>query len=231
MNCDFCGGPRANIQKTVWLDEACVKFSAELQVMSPNKTWDDLNGGDIYFTKEDPAGTFAAAPWPVSCSHQLDIVPLPKSDQFLYLSGSMSAKKLLAPDHPDPEAAVYLAGEWIVGSVMSNSVLPSADNLGTVQNPAVLYIEWPDFTVVDVKTLAFAVQWIVDMLKHGKRVEIGCTAGHGRTGTVAAAVLVHMGLKPDEAVAYLKANYCTHVCEAASQCQLVEEYAQYIKTG
>lgn len=231
MNCDFCGGPDAEVTRTVLLDADCVKFFGELTTLPPVAgTWNDWEGE--YFTKEGVGvGPFAAAPAPKLCSHQLDIVSIPDTDKFLYLSGTMHRNKVLGPTHPYPEAAVYLDGGWISGVVLSNGVLPTASDIGTVKNPAVLYVEWPDFGVVNVDTLAFVVRWIVNMLDQGKRVEIGCSAGHGRTGTVAAAVLMNLGMDPAAAIAYLQSNYCTRIIELESQRKLVETYATYLATG
>src|SRR4051794_21577588 len=46
------------------------------------------------------------------------------------------------------------------------------------------HIDWPDFAVpADVAALRSSLQVLLDQARLGRRVEIGCVGGHGRTGT------------------------------------------------
>ena len=56
-----------------------------------------------------------------------------------------------------------------------------------------------------------------DRARSGQRVEVGCLGGHGRTGTALAVLAVLGGHPPDEAVAWVRANYCPEAVETAEQ--------------
>jgi len=82
-------------------------------------------------------------------------------------------------------------------------------------------------------------QTVVNLLKAGFRVGWGCHMGHGRTGWLAAKVLIMLtGMKGDEALRYIRANYCIHAVEtrkqlvdigAESEIDQDEEYYNYLK--
>ncbi len=55
----------------------------------------------------------------------------------------------------------------------------------------------------------------------GERVEVGCLGGHGRTGTALACLAVLTGTLADDAVAWVRGNYCYKAVETDVQEQLV----------
>jgi len=58
--------------------------------------------------------------------------------------------------------------------------------------------------------------YLEDALKSGKKVHLGCIGGHGRTGTVLAALVMHMtGNK--NAIEYVRTNYCKKAVESQKQ--------------
>jgi protein-tyrosine phosphatase len=77
---------------------------------------------------------------------------------------------------------------------------------------------WPDFGVPDDEDLvAEALRYVLDRARAGDLVEVGCLGGHGRTGTALACLAVLTGLRPDEAVAWVRSNHCTDAIETAEQ--------------
>jgi hypothetical protein len=60
------------------------------------------------------------------------------------------------------------------------------------------------------------LEYLADNLKAGKKIHIGCIGGHGRTGTILAA-LVHQMTGNKDAIAYVRANYCEKAVESTTQ--------------
>ena len=150
------------------------------------------------------------------CNHHL--VPFEiRSGQYVYLSGSQALSS--KPEGPEPHMAVYLSDTWLSrGQILSND--------GTItkepDEPRTLYIDWPDYGVVDIKTLLCAIEHINDALKAGQNVEIGCHGGHGRTGTLVASLCVINGETAEDAIARLRLEYCEKAIENTAQEDLVK---------
>lgn len=93
-------------------------------------------------------------------------------------------------------------------------------------------IEWPDMGLP--KSRDVAAKTIIDTyLKamNGLWVEIGCIGGHGRTGTVLACMAVLSGLSTEDAISYVKTNYCSSAIETDRQEWFVEWFWAYINGG
>lgn len=121
---------------------------------------------------------------------------------------------------------VALTGEWdrdlvvdlqaIKSSAKALVTLMETRELAKVQVPvaelrdktAALGIEWHHLPIrdVDIPNNEFEVQWknsgprLRSLLLEGKTVVIHCLGGLGRTGTVAARLLVEFGASPAEAI-------------------------------
>jgi hypothetical protein len=80
------------------------------------------------------------------------------------------------------------------------------------------HLDWPDFGVPeDVAGLLAVLSTARDRARRGDRVEVGCLGGHGRTGTALALLALLGGYPPSDAVAWVRANYCTQAVETAEQ--------------
>lgn len=67
------------------------------------------------------------------------------------------------------------------------------------------------------------IEWLSVQLIAGKKVHLGCIGGHGRTGTVLAALVKHMtGM--EDAITYVRENYCQKAVEAACQVRFLNEH-------
>jgi hypothetical protein len=91
------------------------------------------------------------------------------------------------------------------------------------------FINWPDFKTPMHSTVA-AMQ-IVDafiMACEGKRVEVGCIGGHGRTGTILACMGVMAGLDPDSSIDFVRSSYCDHAVETRDQEAWVKWFHGYL---
>lgn len=94
------------------------------------------------------------------------------------------------------------------------------------------YIAWPDYG--SPKFPVAAAHSIVDAFqkaKEGLWVEVGCIGGHGRTGTALACMAVLAGVKPKNAVKWVKKNYCSHAVESSVQEWYVEFFGCFINGG
>ncbi len=140
----------------------------------------------------------------------------------IYLTGSRDLKE--DPQGPMPTAGVYLDQSWNRGQVWANdgSVTDHGDQIPS------LFVNWPDFGAVSNRSLATVTAWVVNKVKAGERVEIGCYGGHGRTGTLAAALGVTYGLSAVEAVARVRKSYCDHAVESKAQEELLVEWEKFV---
>jgi hypothetical protein len=84
------------------------------------------------------------------------------------------------------------------------------------------HLDWPDFGVPDdpVRVVA-ALRSLLARARAGERVEVGCLGGHGRTGTALACLAALSGHPRDDAVAWVRANYCAAAVETPEQAAFV----------
>lgn len=75
----------------------------------------------------------------------------------------------------------------------------------------------------DPKLFAGLIDWLAVQLTANRKVHVGCIGGHGRTGTVLAAVVsVMMGRK--DAIEYVRQNYCVKAVESKAQVMFLREH-------
>ena len=87
------------------------------------------------------------------------------------------------------------------------------------------HVDWPDFGVPDdLVALRVALRDLLERARSGQSVEIGCLGGHGRTGTALACLAVATGSHPDDAVSWVRTNYCDKAVETDQQRALVEDF-------
>ncbi len=92
--------------------------------------------------------------------------------------------------------------------------------------PQEAVIDWPDMGVVALpcefwKTLANY------LATHKTRLLVFCVGGHGRTGTAIACLMVACGWKSDDAIRWIRKNYCSGAIESKVQ----EAYIWEIEVG
>jgi hypothetical protein len=77
---------------------------------------------------------------------------------------------------------------------------------------------WPDYGMPkDTRRLTRTLRWLLVQAKEGQTVEIGCMGGHGRTGTVLAALLVLQGVPARTAIRRVRRGYCVEAIESDRQ--------------
>lgn len=76
---------------------------------------------------------------------------------------------------------------------------------------------------VNPKSFDKLINWMVQQLEDGKRVHVGCIGGHGRTGTVIAAIVKVM-LGEEDAIMWVRKHYCKKAVESAAQINFLNTY-------
>jgi hypothetical protein len=78
-------------------------------------------------------------------------------------------------------------------------------------------------TKANTPTFKKMVTWMAEQLNEGKRIHIGCMGGHGRTGTVLAALVKEMTGNED-AGQWVRDNYCKKAIESKVQIEFLHEH-------
>lgn len=168
------------------------------------------------------------------CRHFRQVLPVGQG-KVLHLSASMGMPRVNQWDlFPKPTFSVYLASQWLAGqaAMVSNVPLPWTETLRQHFNEhKIVYVDWPDMGTIPVPMLQGAVGVVQQALFEDETVEIGCTGGHGRTGTLAACVLVAQGIPAEDAIKYVRERYCPDALDNAKQEALVQRYAEFKESG
>lgn len=123
---------------------------------------------------------------------------------------SVQATGLGRPEgEPAPDFALYLDARW-----RDQHVTRSHDVL-----------DWPDFGLPhDGAAALVAVRAAFAQARSGRRVEVGCLGGTGRTGTVLGCMAVLAGVPPEDAVSWVRAHYRSGAVETAEQERFVMDF-------
>lgn len=146
------------------------------------------------------------AAWPSDRSRHggADEVPLPSSNGRLWLCG----KHFVGPD---PEAALETTGANTIVCLCERHELEERfpdyvvwlrDNSGD----RAVWWPIPDLHAPTVDEARQLIEKLQEHLGRGDGLLLHCAAGIGRSGTIAAALLVTMGLAPVDAVAHVAAH-------------------------
>jgi protein-tyrosine phosphatase len=124
-----------------------------------------------------------------------------------------------------PEVGFYLDGSW------ASAVLVSSPGFRppfvTRRRTQIVIYPWPDLGIPrDPRRFKRALRWVLEQASRGRRVEVGCAGGHGRTGTTLAGLLVLQGLNSREAVRRVRRSYCDEAIESREQASMIRRLVQ-----
>lgn len=165
-----------------------------------------------YLTAEDNwgrplKGTQKDDPWGMSerCYHKHP--PLKIGEHLIY-GGSCSSPVV-------QDADVYVGFDsGIRRSAMAYPWTKGTEFLYRIQD-----MHAPD----DPASFLQLIAYLAEQLQAGKRVHIGCVGGHGRTGTVLAALVTHMTGEKDS-ISYVRRHYCKKAVESAEQVRFLSKH-------
>lgn len=133
--------------------------------------------------------------------------PLPIGEYLVY--GGSCVRPIVS------DADVYVGFDYSMGHtdksfpwVQGDSFLFTIPDRGVPSNP---------------KHFIELVDWLVLQLIANKKIHAGCIGGHGRTGMVLSA-LVKVLLGTEDAITYVRENYCKKAVESAAQVRFLHEH-------
>lgn len=111
----------------------------------------------------------------------------------------------------EPDFGLYLAESW------------RNEGIG-------MMLPWEDWGLPKVQypLAAEAIRTAFEWAKAGALVEVGCIGAHGRTGTVLSCMAILSGVPVNEAVAYVRKEYCNNAVEGASQEWFIRWFNAYV---
>lgn len=135
--------------------------------------------------------------------------------------------------HPPLEVGDYqiFGGSCIAPAVEDADVYIGFDNGMTYTQRAFPWVEGVEFLYhiqdmgvpQNVQTFKKLVEWVAVQLTANKKVHVGCIGGHGRTGMFLAALVKHVTGRED-AIRYVRENYCKKAVESHAQVQFLQQH-------
>lgn len=104
-----------------------------------------------------------------------------------------------------------------------HSMAPSPMSFPWVEGESFLYPITDMQAPKDPESFKALIEWLAVQLIADKLVHIGCIGGHGRTGTVLAALVKHMTGNED-AITYVRENYCEKAVESQVQIDFLNKH-------
>lgn len=90
------------------------------------------------------------------------------------------------------------------------------------------WIDWPDFgTPRDDQLAAASIEHAYLLAQAGQRVEVACTGGTGRTGTVIACMAILAGYPAADAVVWTRRHYRLRAVETPGQRRWIHWFATH----
>lgn len=90
------------------------------------------------------------------------------------------------------------------------------------------WIDWPDFRIPrDDRLAAAGIQRAYLLARAGRRVEVACSGGTGRTGTVIACMAILAGHPAPDAIAWTRLHYRPRAVETPGQRRWIRWFATH----
>lgn len=135
------------------------------------------------------------------------------------------------PPYPVADGFTVIGGSGITPFNKDCDIYCSLDHAGPVSmpweagGPYCFVFEIKNYGVPNnVESFKKLVTWLVGQVQKGRKVHVGCMAGHGRTGMVLAAMRMEMAGDKD-AIMHVRNNYCDQAVETDGQIKwLMDHY-------
>ncbi len=134
----------------------------------------------------------------------MDVQSIPASTGFSWIvPGELAAMPIPGRDRPLDQDAAFLEQEGIRILVSLTEEPPDA---GTLNAHSIdqRHIPVQDYAPPTTEQMSEFVTLVEDAVESGQPAGVHCTAGLGRSGTMAAAYLVATGASADDAIATLR---------------------------
>lgn len=195
---------------------------SRLDSWPPERRWTEFGGCDVLDPEEDPDAPFELGyriPHP-TCHHWRQPIEIVHGVR-VYASAYTDRPRSSEWDWP--EVGVYLSERWV-----EDVPLASFHWAGPVLGPsAQIVLPCPDGgcpLYEDETERVFA--YALNAARAGRFVEVGCHAGHGRTGTALAALMIIAGLDAETALLCLWQQFCEFAVETPSQERYLFDFAR-----
>src|SRR3990167_6147145 len=156
------------------------------------------------------------------------LIKIAEINNAAIVAGSIQALKARLADGFRP-AVVVVAGGWGTYAKLTPPTICTINGgnaisgVGGYEFPVVV-IDWGDF-----QSPPFSAEWLMDLViaisEMTGEVVFCCEGGHGRTGTIVAAVCSIIGVTADAAdcVSWLRKFYCDDAVESETQLQWIKD--------
>lgn len=92
------------------------------------------------------------------------------------------------------------------------------------------WVDWPDFrTPRDDRLAAASIEHAYLLARAGRRVEVACGGGNGRTGTVLSCMAILAGHPAHDAVAWTRRHYRPRAVETRGQRRWIAWFATHVQ--
>lgn len=159
--------------------------------------------------KKDSVHTSAKGTY-VKCADSHPALPITVDGTTYHVYGGSGG----SPMHSDHDIYVALDGST-----------PEHKNFFPWNNPGKTFVSFyiNDMSVPkDYVEFRKMIVWLGHEVQAGRKVHVGCMGGHGRTGTVLAALVKHM-TGAEDAINYVRKHYCPKAVESASQIEFLHK--------
>lgn len=168
-----------------------------------------------------PEPFFTANVRPVPCRHWRQPVEI---EPGVTVHASAYMDRPSTDEWEWPEIGVYLSERWIEEMPMA-SFHWAGPTLGPCSQVALLPCpdgSWPLYEKDTQRVLVYALE----AARAGRFVEVGCHAGHGRTGLALAALMILAGSDAKTAMLNVWDDYCEQAIETIGQQQYLLDLGQ-----
>jgi protein tyrosine phosphatase len=133
---------------------------------------------------------------------------------------------------------ILATGRTVFVNLTSYNEITSLYNYGpsvltTVRNPIFIYHQMDDGTSPsnssDIISYKALIKHLHHLVEQNYKIYIHCRGGHGRSGIVAACLLIHMGYSNEEALEMVSAAHKTRAYIPDYPCPQTPEQVQFVK--